>query len=34
MFDRSSAFTAARHLIGTLALTSVLCFVCVVMLPT
>jgi hypothetical protein len=34
MFDRSSAFAAARRLIGTLALTGVLCFVCVVMLPT
>jgi hypothetical protein len=34
MLDRSSAFAAARHLVGTLALTSVLCFVLVVMLPT
>jgi hypothetical protein len=34
MLNRFSITAAARHLIGTLALTSVLCFVCVVMLPT
>jgi hypothetical protein len=34
MLDRSSVYMAIRHFVGALALTGVLCFICVVMLPT
>ena len=34
MLDRSSVYPLIRQFVGALALTSVVCFVCVVMLPT